>query len=235
MGIVFKKNYSASTAYSIDNIVRYTDGKTYISLANSNTGHTPGASGSENYWKELAGVKYNSDNPDWNENDPTKSSYIQNRPIIYKEFNNLTFADFGNNHDDFNEFTIDGTTYYPAGGDGHWLPYYEEGRINYSVNVKDENDNEYWINVDVVESSGEFIAGSIYDGENYLNITSNTSYGYTCYQVNPAYKDFFDSLGGSGAGIDVDYETTDTQVVVTMTSGSNTATISFDLADIKEY
>ena len=64
MAIVFKRNYSASTAYSIDNIVRYTDGKTYISLANSNTGHTPGASGSESYWKELAGVKYNSDNPD---------------------------------------------------------------------------------------------------------------------------------------------------------------------------
>lgn len=235
MAIVFKKNYSASTAYSIDNIVRYTDGKTYISLANSNTGHTPGASGSENYWKELAGVKYNSDNPDWNESDPTKSSYIQNRPIIYKEFNNLTFADFGNNHDDFNEFTIDGTTYYPAGGDGHWLPYYEEGRISYSAHVEDENNNEYWIYVDVVESSGEFIAGSIHaENSQDIDITSSTSYGYTCYQVNPAYKDFFDSLGG-GSSIDVEYTIEDSQMVIAMTCGDNTANVTIPIVDNVAY
>ena len=143
MAIVFKRNYSASTAYSIDNIVRYTDGKTYISLANSNTGHTPGASGSESYWKELAGVKYNSDNPDWEENDTTKSSYIKNRPFIYNgtivyNDNASAFENFCSQHDlDGHTIIIDGVTY--AGE----IEHVQDEYVNY-INISDEDNNKYY-------------------------------------------------------------------------------------------
>lgn len=355
MAIVFKKNYSASTAYSIDNIVRYTDGKTYISLANSNTGHTPGASGSESYWKELAGVKYNSDNPDWEENDTTKSSYIKNRPFIYNgtivyNDNASAFENFCLHHELVNGYTIiiDGVTY--TGEIEHVGDEY-----SHFINIRDEDNNKYYClywsgrdlhfkdttyadndsatfdkiipgdtNIIVADNrtaqplfgfdencnigyltnyysdtgtTNEQVSGDItlklgnteYTGDNivynydtdtgiyYITLTKNnldvisiryydwadecdisyyddtgaidhtdtaqdpSSYQLNMYlnkeiyDINPLYNTFFDSLGGSGAGIDVDYETTDTQVVVTMTSGSNTATISFDLADIKEY
>ena len=81
MSISLKGIWSSSTTYPKDAIVRYdTDGKTYISLSNNNTNHIPSETNSE-YWKDLAGVKYNSDQPDWDETDTTKSSYIQNKPF----------------------------------------------------------------------------------------------------------------------------------------------------------